>query len=115
MIVSAAVDIIVEAVADRLNIPHYMATDMAWDMDGNLSSEFASPNCYGPEKVTRLEAYLAQNPKLKQNHTIITMYSDSYSDLDILTFCDKGVAVNPDRRLAVLAKTYGFDVVDWDK
>ena len=114
MIVSAAVDIIVEAIARRLDIQHYLATDMAWDEDERLSPDFASPNCYGSEKVVRLKAYLDQNAYLKHNHTIITMYSDSYSDLDILQFCDIGIAVNPDRRLASMAKTHGFDVVNWE-
>ncbi len=114
MIVSAAVDIIVEAIARRLDIKHFLATDMAWDEDGRLSPDFASPNCYGQEKVRRLKAYFGENPSLKQNHTIITMYSDSYSDLDIMQYCDKGIAVNPDRRLAAMAEAHGFDVVNWD-
>lgn len=114
IIVSAAVDIIVKPIAERLNIPYALATDMAWDENGNLSSNFASKNCYGPEKVERLRALFAENPALKQNHTLITMYSDSYSDLEILQFCDVGVGVNPDKRLRAEANSLGFRVEDWN-
>lgn len=115
MIVSAAVDILVKAIARRLDIDHLLATDMGWDGNDCLSAEFASPNCYGSEKVTRLKAFFAENPDMKQNHTIITMYSDSYSDLDILQFCDIGIAVNPDKTLSGAAEMLGFNIVDWDK
>jgi len=114
MIVSAAVDILVAAIAKKLDIKHYLATDMALDEQYRLSAHFASPNCYGPEKVVRLEAYFVRNSELKQNHTIITMYSDSYSDLEILKYCDIGVAVNPDKRLAGSAEKLGFSHVDWN-
>ncbi len=114
IIVSAAVDIIVSDIAQRLDIEHFLATDMAWDEDQKLMLNFATPNCYGPEKVRRLEAFLAQNPHLKQNHTLITMYSDSYSDLEIMSYSDIGVAVNPSKKLAKNASRHGFEVVNWD-
>ncbi len=41
------------------------------------------------------------------------MYSDSYSDIDILRYSDKAVAVNADRKLVKAAAAEGFDVVDW--
>lgn len=114
IIVSAAVDIIVAAIARRLDIEHYLATDMAWDANGNLAPHFASPNCYGPEKVKRLKALFKQNPQMKQNHTIITMYTDSHSDLEILRFCDVGVSVNPSKRLRALSHEHGFRIENWD-
>ena len=41
------------------------------------------------------------------------MYSDSYSDLEILRFSDKGVAINADRKLKEAAKDENFDVINW--
>jgi len=112
IIASAAVDLIVKPIAERLNVEHWVATDMKWDNE-KLAPDFASKNCYGSEKLARVEQLFAQNPQLKHNHTIITMYSDSYSDIDILRFSDNGVAVNADRRLIKASKEEGFDVVDW--
>lgn len=113
MIASAAVDIVVAEIAKNLDIDHYVATDMAWTEEGVLSAEFASKNCYGAEKLRRIEAYLAVNPFLKQKHTFITIYSDSYSDLDSLNYADVGVAVNPDKRLRAAAISGLFRLEDW--
>ena len=112
IIASAAVDIIVAAIAKGLGIKYWVATNMKW-VDGRLSPSFASPNCYGAEKLKRVEQLLDENPGLKQSDTIITMYSDSYSDLEILRFSDIGVAINADRKLKEAAKDENFDVINW--
>ncbi|WP_371398288.1 HAD family hydrolase [Fretibacter rubidus] len=112
MLASAAVDLIVAPIARRLGINHYVATDMAWEHD-RLAPYFGSENCYGDEKLARVQSYLNENPELKRNNTVITMYSDSYSDLAIMQFADVGVSVNPDKRLLALSKTHNFKVVDW--
>ena len=112
IIASAAVDLIVAPIAKKLNIPLWVATEMNWE-NAKLTTNFRSPNCYGPEKLTRVKQLLATNPELKQNHTIITMYSDSYSDLDILRFSDKGVVVNADKKLKEAAQGENFDIVEW--
>ena len=112
IIASAAVDLIVKPMAKRLNIEHWVATNIKWEND-RLAPDFASKNCYGPEKLERVKRFFVQNPGLKQNHTIITMYSDSYSDIEILRFCDKGVVVNADRRMIKASGEEGFEYVDW--
>jgi len=112
IIASAAVDLIVAPIARRLDIEYWVATDMKWE-DGKLAPDFASENCYGPHKLERVKQLFAKNPELKHNHTLITMYSDSYSDIDVLQYCDKGVAVNADRKLTEAAGDKGFELVDW--
>jgi len=112
VIASAAVCVIVDAISRRLNIPHWVSTEMKWE-NGRLASNFATENCYGPQKLERVKQFFIQNPELKQNNTLITMYSDSYSDIEILRFCDKGVAVNADRKLTKASGEEGFDCVDW--
>jgi len=112
IIASAAVDLLVAPIAARLNVQHWVATDMKWEGE-KLASDFASKNCYGPEKLQRVKQLFAQNPELKQSNTLITMYSDSYSDIDILRYCDKGVAVNADRKLTKASGEEGIELVDW--
>jgi len=77
VIASAAVCVIVDAISRRLNIPHWVSTEMKWE-NGRLASNFATENCYGPQKLERVKQFFIQNPELKQNNTLITMYSDSY-------------------------------------
>jgi len=113
LIASAAVDIIVDAIARRLGIVHTVSTNMDWDHNGKLKSTFKSKNCYGPEKLRRVQTYLTETELLKQNHTDITMYSDSYSDLEILTYADLSVAVHPDKRLKRHAEEHGWPIKNW--
>jgi len=114
IIASAAVDIIVEAIARHLEIEHWVATDMAWQ-DESLLPEFASKNCYGAEKLVRVKRLFDENPKLKQSDTHITFYSDSHSDIEMFTFSDVGIAVNPNRKLQDAAPKLGIEVIDWNK
>ncbi len=113
MIASAAVDIIVEPIAKLLDIPYYVATNMAWSEEGYLLPEFASENCYGEEKLNRVRAFIDVTPVLKHDHTPVTVYSDSHSDIDLMQFYDYGFAVHPSRRLGEAAAHLGFKVVDW--
>lgn len=112
IIASAAVCVIVDAMAQRLDIDHWVSTEMKWE-NGRLAAGFASENCYGSKKLERIEMLLAENPELKQNHTHITMYTDSYSDIELLRFSDKAVAVNADRKLSKASGIEGFEHVDW--
>lgn len=113
VIVSAAVDILVEPIARRLNIPYFLATDMAWDNRGQLSMQFASPNCYGPEKVQRFKSLLAQNSEL-QGREVAVMYSDSHSDIPLMQLARRGVCVHPSHKLRQRAPELGYEVVNWD-
>jgi len=112
IIVSAAVDILVKEISNQLGIEHYLATDMKWDEHQIVELDFASPNCYGPEKVRRLEQFFEQHPQMSKLPRI--MYSDSHSDLDIMLYCDEAVAVHPSKKLEKLAKEHGFPIVNWD-
>lgn len=112
IIISAAVDIIVEPMANALGFDHWLATNMGWE-NGKVSTEFSSPNCYGPEKVTRFQALLDAKPELKQTDTVITFYTDSHSDIELLSFCDVAIAVNPSSKLQAVAEQRGWKIVDW--
>jgi phosphoserine phosphatase len=112
MIASAAADFIVEPISALLEIEHYVATSMLWK-DGGVQAQFVTENCYGPEKLKQVKAYFSNNPGLKQARTKITVYSDSHSDIDILRWADRGIAVNPDRKLLALAKENNMPVMNW--
>jgi len=113
VIISAAADIIVREIAIRLGVEDYMGTDMSWDSDGIVEMRFASPNCYGPEKVNRLKTYLETKPEYQNLPSIF--YSDSHSDLPLMLHCDEAIAVHPSEKLKILAKEHDFPVADWDK
>ena len=119
MIASAAVDIIVEPIANLLDIPYYVATNMAWDVreDGSevLSDGFSSKNCYGEEKLVRVRELISAAPELKNDHSPVTVYSDSHSDIDLMQFYDFGIAVHPSKKLGIASADLGFTIVDWSR
>ncbi|PHS36930.1 MAG: HAD-IB family hydrolase [Robiginitomaculum sp.] len=114
IIASAAVDLIVAPIAERLDIAEIVCTKMAYLADGTLSRKLGGMNCYGANKLLMVKEHLEQDPKFERTQAHITMYSDSRSDLDIMRWADVGIAVNPSPRLAAAAKEYGFDVQDWN-
>lgn len=113
VIASAAVCVIVAAIARRLDVDYWVSTEMKWE-NGRLAPDFATENCYGPQKLERVKRLISENPNLSHEHAHITMYSDSYSDIDILRFSHKAVAVNADRKLMKASRNEGFDVVNWN-
>jgi len=114
IIASAGACVVVEAIARRLNITHWVATDMKWENDC-VADKFASKNCYGQEKLARVLQLFEDNKTLKHSDTHITFYSDSHSDIEMFTFCDIGVAVNPSSKLRATADELGIEIVDWNK
>lgn len=112
IIASAAADIIVRPIADRLNIEEIVCTKLAW-VDGKCGSDFASENCYADGKLRMLTKRLETFDDFRRGSVHITMYTDSYSDLPVLKYADKGVAVNADARLRKAAPVHGFVTVNW--
>lgn len=114
IIASAAVDLIVNPIADRLDIKDRVCTATEFDDKDRLGRKLGGRNCHGPMKLTLVQEYLEREPKFDRNHAHITMYSDSSSDLAILKWADVGIAVNPGPKLRKLAKRHGLEIQDWN-
>lgn len=63
---------------------HVIATEAETDNENRLTGQFATPNCYGQEKVTRLRQVL---PQLHEYHIIA--YGDSKGDKQILSIANE--------------------------
>ena len=113
IIASAAVDLIVHQIAQRLGITETVCTATAFE-DGKLAKKLGGPNCYGPGKLKMVQEYLSLNSGFERRDSHITMYTDSRSDLAILRWADVGIAVNPSPKLCKAAPEYGFEIQDWD-
>lgn len=110
IIASAAVDLIVEPMAKALGFDGYISTNLKWDAQDRLLSPLDGENCYGEEKLRRVEAFFdGMRPDGP-----ISFYSDHVTDLPCLVWADKGVAVNPNPSLRRQAAANGVEVVDWD-
>jgi HAD superfamily hydrolase (TIGR01490 family) len=106
-IVSAAPQEIVEPLAASLGMTGAIGTRGAVE-DGVYTGELDGPFCYGPGKVeAMLEIARWEGLDLNQCYA----YSDSHSDLPMLSAVGHPVAVNPDGKLERHARANGWPVV----
>jgi HAD superfamily hydrolase (TIGR01490 family) len=99
-----------EPLARTLAIPHVIATELERDDQGRFTGKHVQPLCYGHGKIARSEA-LAKAHGFDLRDAIF--YSDSISDLPLLERVGTPVAVNPDPRLARIARARGWRVERW--
>lgn len=95
--------------ARHLDIPHVVASRLELD-GGNFTGKPSYPLCYGAGKLSRAETLLAG---LGAGLADATFYTDSITDLPLLERVGTPVCVNPDRRLARVAKQRGYRVERW--
>jgi HAD superfamily hydrolase (TIGR01490 family) len=95
--------------ARMLDIQHIVATHLEV-RDGVLTGQAEEPLAYGEGKRKRVEALLeSEKIPLKNAH----FYTDSITDLPLLEAVGKPFAVNPDPRLARLARRRGWPILSW--
>ncbi len=97
-----------EPVARALGIEHVLCSRL--EVAGGRFTGKLQTICYGPHKVRHAEA-LAAERGLDLDH--IWFYSDSYTDLPMLSRVGVAVAVNPDARLERHARRARWQVEHW--
>lgn len=109
-ILTAAADLVALPIARRLGIDHVICTRLQWKESGRLCSRLDGANCYGGEKLKRLREHWSAD----HTYQPVTAYSDHITDLGLLLWADRGVAVNPSRALSRAAKRNGLEIEDWN-
>lgn len=97
-----------------------LAAQRLWGFDDLISTEFEvvdgrftgriAAHAYGRAKADRVASWAAQHDV---DLTGSTFYTDSFTDLDLMEAVDVPVAVNPDHRLARVARARGWSIQDW--
>jgi HAD superfamily hydrolase (TIGR01490 family) len=100
------------AIARRLGFDDVIATETGIDAKGRIVARIDGANCYGPAKKDMILAWL-QREGLERDAVHIRFYSDHVSDHHVHRWADEAVAANAHSRLVRLAKTEGWEVVDW--
>ncbi|MBW2425511.1 MAG: HAD-IB family hydrolase [Deltaproteobacteria bacterium] len=103
VLVSASPDLYVDEFAARLGMTSVISTRVSWRGDRCLGS-LDGENCYGEEKLQRIKERIGR---------VDYAYSDHDSDLPMLLYAAHPVAVDPNRRLARLARLHEIEVVQW--
>jgi HAD superfamily hydrolase (TIGR01490 family) len=104
--------VITELTAQHLDIEHLIATDCEVGADGCFTGRVAGTPNMREGKVARLQTWLAERgTRLDALDSIA--YSDSMNDAPLLSAARRAVAVDPDPRLAALARDRGWKVLRW--
>lgn len=105
-ILSSSPDFLVQAIASRLKVDHYLATQYSLDSNGIIQG--LSHTVRGEDKAAYIRSLVASGEYLKNE---IVAFSDSIHDLPFLEAAGVPVAVNPDRYLCQYSKKNGWKVL----
>ena len=109
LLTSATNRFLTELTAAVLGIEHLLGTEPELQ-DGVFTGRASGVLNMREGKVTRLHAWLAERgEKLEQFHS--SAYSDSMNDLPLLQAVNEPIAVDPDPKLAAIAKARGWRVL----
>lgn len=98
VILSASIDRWVEACLRQFLVSSSQFQVLGTEIevvDGRLTGRFATPNCYGPEKVRRLKEFLKEvSPRgdvegALEGTPFIIAYGDSRGDKELLAYADE--------------------------
>ena len=109
-IVTAATSYVANPVARELGIDHVVCSELEVNADGRFTGKPIEPLCYGEGKIIRAGNFLE---KFGIGFDKVTFFSDSITDLPLLSKVAVPVAVNPDRRLLRAARARGWQVQSW--
>jgi HAD superfamily phosphoserine phosphatase-like hydrolase len=102
------------AIARRLGFQDVIATETGLDGKGRIVAKISGSNCYGPAKLDMIEQWMVREG-LTRDAVHIRFYSDHVSDHHVHRWSDEPVAANAHSRLVRLARSEGWEVVDWGK
>jgi HAD superfamily hydrolase (TIGR01490 family) len=108
-IVTAATSYVAWPVARELGIDHVVCSELEVQ-EGRFTGNVIEPLCYGEGKIIRAGRLLEQH---ELGFDKVTFFSDSITDLPLLSKVDVPIAVNPDRRLLRAARARGWQVQSW--
>lgn len=105
VIATAAYAFYARYIASELHVEHLVAS--AWQGQGS-----DQPNCYGPEKLARVEGWLADRDC---KNVPLRFYSDSFADAPLLDRAEEAFFVTRNPRRAARAQARGWQVVDFSR
>ena len=111
VLVSGALDFLMKRLAEYLGATHVIANRLEIK-DGFATGRLLRPVVAGPEK-----AKLIRDHAREHGHDLdhCFAYSDSYSDVPMLSVVGHPAAVNPDGKLARLANAYGWPILTLER
>jgi HAD superfamily hydrolase (TIGR01490 family) len=106
-IITATNRFLTEPIAAAFGIEHLIATEPGM-RDGRFTGDIVGPPCMREGKITWLEKWLQSRTSSMGDFRETWFYSDSINDLPLLERVTHPVAVDPDPRLAAIARQRGW-------
>lgn len=99
-------------VQKELQIDHLLCSKLEVDENGFYTGRTIGPMCFGKNKII-----FAQNlcEKLNVDLKSCYFYTDSASDMPLLSLVKNAIVVNPDPKLKAAAQLKKWPIVDWGK
>jgi HAD superfamily hydrolase (TIGR01490 family) len=107
MIITATNRFVTAPIAKALGVDHLLAIELE-EKDGRYTGEVSGVPSYREGKITRLNAWLKNQDCSMEG---AYFYSDSHNDLPLLETVAQPIAVDPDEKLADIAKRRGWKII----
>ena len=108
VLVTGALDFTIEPLARHLGVDAVISNQMEF-VDGHATGRLVPPLVAGPHKATLIREHCREHG---YDAAKSYAYSDSYSDVAMLSAVGKPAAINPDTRLRAVARSYGWPVLE---
>ena len=109
-VVTATNSFVTGPITREFGVPHLVATEPEHSA-GRFTGRVAGIPCFRQGKIVRVEAWLAAQGYRLQDFPQSAFYSDSHNDLPLLERVTHPVAVDPDPKLAAVARARGWPAV----
>ena len=103
---TSSFDFIIKPLEDFFGIENSIACKMEYS-DGKTTGRLEGYSSFGEGKKSAAQVWMEKKSVRPEN---VCFYSDSYTDIPLLDYCGKPVAVNPDSILGKKAKKYGWRI-----
>ncbi|AGF79412.1 HAD-superfamily subfamily IB hydrolase, TIGR01490 [Desulfocapsa sulfexigens DSM 10523] len=107
IVITATNSFITKPIVKYFGIDNLLATEVKM-VEGKFTNSIEGTPCFSSGKVTRIRQWLDENNE-SLNGSLF--YSDSHNDLPLMELVDTAIAVDPDEKLAIIAKERGWDTI----
>lgn len=108
LLLSASLVWLVEPLAEAVGASRVIASTPA-AAGGRLTGGIEDPRPFGEDKLRAVDAFCSESGIPPSG---CTAYGDSWADRHVMGFCGDAVAVNPGRKLAGLARSRGWRIIE---
>jgi HAD superfamily hydrolase (TIGR01490 family) len=109
-VVTATNSFVTGPIAREFGVPHLVATEPE-QIAGRFTGRVAGIPCFREGKIARVETWLAGEGHRLRDFARSSFYSDSQNDLPLLERVTHPIAVDPDPKLAAVARARGWPAV----